>query len=180
MFFAIYNTSTGSTIGASGPDMEWAQGEAAARGEEWAVLETDHRVDNATERVDLSVNPPVLVSIVPELTPSELLIGINQERDRRLQLGKQFGDIYVTGNERDITNLTNLALGAQIRLGMRDTTTTTRFRDGNNVDHMLAPAELLDLWEEASAYVSALYEASWNLKSMTPIPQNFTDDSYWP
>jgi hypothetical protein len=105
---------------------------------------------------------------------------VNAERDRRIVAGKTINGVAVTGREEDARNLTNLALAAQLRLASADTTTLTTFRDGNNVDHELTPAEMLDLWQQSAAYVSALYAASWVIKAIDPIPADFDADSRWP
>jgi hypothetical protein len=105
---------------------------------------------------------------------------VNAERDRRIIVGKTINGIAVTGRDEDARNLTNLALAAQLRIGSGDTTTTTTFRDGNNVDHDLTPPQMLALWQASAAYVSALYEASWAIKAMDPIPADYAADERWP
>lgn len=105
---------------------------------------------------------------------------VNAERDRRIVAGKTINGIAVTGREEDARNLTNLALAAQMRIASGDTATLTTFRDGNNVDHDLTPAEMLALWQASAAYVSALYAASWVIKALDPIPLDFDADSRWP
>ncbi|OHV85983.1 hypothetical protein LCM4579_00105 [Ensifer sp. LCM 4579] len=104
---------------------------------------------------------------------------VNAERQRRIIDGAVFNGIHVTGRDEDIMNLTNLALAAQVRIAGGDTTTLTTYRDGGNVDHDLTPAEVLGLWQQASARVSAIYAASWALKAMEPIPADYANDSYW-
>lgn len=104
---------------------------------------------------------------------------INAERQRRLLAGMDFNGIYVTGDDTNRANLSDLAFGASLRLGAGDTSTITTFRDGNNADHKLTPPELLGLWQLAATHVSMLYAKSWELKAMSPIPADFTDDSYW-
>ncbi|OJU02873.1 MAG: hypothetical protein BGN87_06170 [Rhizobiales bacterium 65-79] len=105
---------------------------------------------------------------------------MNAERDRRIVAGKTINGIAVTGREEDARNLTNLALGAQLRIAAGDTTTLTTFRDGNNADHDLTPPEMLELWQQSAAYVSALYAASWTIKALDPIPADFDAESRWP
>ena len=63
----------------------------------------------------------------------------------------------------------SLAL-AQMRIAAGDTTTPTTFRDSDNVDHDLTPAQILTMWQESAAYVSAIYQASCDIKAMNPIP----------
>jgi hypothetical protein len=104
---------------------------------------------------------------------------VNAERQRRMVAGKVIDGIFVTGRDEDARNLTNLALGAQLRIANGDTSTLTTFRDGNNVDHALTPAQVLSLWQQSAAYVSELYASSWAIKAMDPTPADVTDDQYW-
>lgn len=105
---------------------------------------------------------------------------VNAERTRRITAGKVIDGVHVTGTDEDARNLTSLAMGAQLRLGMGDMTTLTTYRDGDNVDHQLTPSQIVAIWQASAGYVSALYAASWSLKAMTPIPADFADDGYWP
>lgn len=109
-----------------------------------------------------------------------LAASINAERQRRMVVGKVIDGVRVTGTDDDARNLTNLALAAQLRLATGDSETLTTFRDGDNVDHQLAPAQIMSLWQQSATYVSALYEASWTLKAMEPIPTGFASDDFWP
>ena len=43
----------------------------------------------------------------------------------------------------------------------------------------LTPAQILAIWQQSAAYVSALYAASWALKAMQPIPADFAADHHW-
>lgn len=104
---------------------------------------------------------------------------INQERARRLLAGTVIDGVRVTGRDEDARNLINLAMGAQLRIAAGDTTTPTVYRDGDNVDHHLTPPELLALWQQSAAYVSALYATSWAIKAMDPLPQDITADELW-
>lgn len=120
-----------------------------------------------------------VVAFQPPL-PSASGDDINGERARRILAGTVIDGVHVTGSDEDARNLMSLALGAQMRLAARDNETLTTFRDGDNVDHELTPEQLLSLWQQSAAYVSALYASSWALKEMEPIPRDFSDDSYWP
>jgi len=104
---------------------------------------------------------------------------INRERARRIVAGKVIDGVYVTGRDEDARNLTNLMLAAQQRITTGISTPTT-YRDGNNVDHPLSPAEIVSLWQQSAAYVEALYAASWALKALDPIPADYTTDQHWP
>ncbi len=105
---------------------------------------------------------------------------VNAERQRRILAGKVIDGVHVTGRDEDARNLTNLALAAQLRIAGGDTTTLTVYRDGQNIDHELTPPQMLALWQQSAAYVSALYAASWAIKAMDPLPADVTDDGLWP
>lgn len=122
---------------------------------------------------------PVQRQTPKPVDPAEISRLVNRERQRRIEAGKSFNGIKATGSDKDIVNLTNLALGAQLRLSIGDATLTT-FRDGDNIDHELTPMEVIGLWQAASAHVSALYAASWAMKAVEPFPQDPADDAYWP
>lgn len=122
----------------------------------------------------------VAAYVTPPVDPQR----VNDERDRRIEVGKTFTvaahTIAVTGRDEDKTNLQALAMAAQLMIAGGDMTTTTPFRDETNTIFQLTPPELLNLWQQATAYVSAVYAASWVLKDGAEIPQDFTDDGYWP
>ncbi|MBB3144950.1 hypothetical protein FHS21_001351 [Phyllobacterium trifolii] len=105
---------------------------------------------------------------------------VNAERHRRIEAGKSIDDVRVTGRDEDARNLQALLSVAQLRIAGGDTTTTTVFRDGNNVDHELRPAQIVNLFLQSSAFVSDVYAAAWALKALDPIPVDFADDSHWP
>lgn len=108
---------------------------------------------------------------------------VNAERTRRIERGTTVTvdgiKIKVQGREEDTRNLQGLAFAAQLRLSTGDTTTTITFRDGDNVNHLLTPLQVISLWSQSAAYVSAIYAKSWAIKAMSPIPADFKSDSYW-
>lgn len=120
-----------------------------------------------------------IISFDP-LSPPVSAGDVNAERLRRMLAGTAINGVHVTGSDDDARNLSNLMMLARMRLDAGDEATTTIYRDYNNVDHVLTPADLVALWQAATAYVSALYAASWSLKALDPIPADFADDSYWP
>ena len=109
---------------------------------------------------------------------------VNAERARRITEGTTVnvtgvGAIPVAGREEDTRNLQGLVTAAQLRLASGDTTTAISFRDDANNMHALAPAQVVELWEKAAGYISAVYAASWTLKDGT-IPADYADDRHWP
>jgi hypothetical protein len=108
---------------------------------------------------------------------------INEERARRILSGVTVNigekNVAIQGRDEDKLNLTNLGLAAQSRI-MAGDDTEFQFRDGDNVTHILRPQEMFDTWQASIAFVEAVYQASWMLKEMESIPQDYTDDKYWP
>jgi len=110
---------------------------------------------------------------------------VNIYRDARIAGGTTvqvtgYGAIPLQGREKDQTNLLGLVQAASLRMAGGDITTLTKFRDAFNVDHMLTPPQIIDMWSKGSAWISSVYDASWALKDQTPIPLDYTDDAYWP
>lgn len=118
----------------------------------------------------------------PAPDPSDL---VDRERDRRILEGREFnvvgyGPVVIAGDDTTIRNLQGLALAAQMQIAAGDNTRHP-WRDENNVIHQLLPEQLIDLWRQAVAYVSALFQAAWMLKdNPIGIPADYTDNKYWP
>jgi hypothetical protein len=177
MFFGIYNLKTGYLrTSLIVPTVETAK-LALEDGE--GVIQSSYELDTSRHRVDVTTDPHSLIDYSPAPTQNELLIEINRERTRRIEAGKIIDGIYLTGRDEDIRNLTNLALAAQLRIMTNDSSTTI-YRDGNNIDHELAPTQILNLWQKSSVYISSLYASSWALKAKVPIPNNISSDEFWP
>lgn len=112
---------------------------------------------------------------------------VNAERDRRIRAGKSFTPsgygtaIRTLGTETDMRNLQNLAQVAQVRIAAGLSSDITPFRDADDVVHQLTQPQMLDLWLQGFAYVSAIYQASWMIKdNPSGIALDFKQDSYWP
>lgn len=111
---------------------------------------------------------------------------VNLERARRVAAGTVVSvtgyatPITLQGRDEDQRTLQGLCTAAQIRIGQGDVTTLTKYRDMDNVDHMLTPPQIVEMWSLGSAWVSAVYQASWLIKDMDPHPADHTDDALWP
>ena len=111
---------------------------------------------------------------------------VSAERDRRIALGSTFnvmgyGPIRISGDDTTVRNLQGLAFAAQLRLAQGDDATTTAFRDDDNVIHLLLPSQVINLWSQGAAFVSAVFAAAWALKdNPAGIPADFINDEYWP
>ncbi|QIG77293.1 DUF4376 domain-containing protein [Rhizobium phage RHph_TM39] len=122
--------------------------------------------------------------IAPYAPPRPTSNQINAERERRIAQGISIqvtgiGTIPITGTTQDTRNLQSLFSVASSRIAMGDTTTITPFRDANNATQNLTPGQIVELFLKSTAYVSYLYDKSWTIKAMDPIPYNFADDEYW-
>lgn len=125
---------------------------------------------------------PVAVT-PPPVQPTEQ--DVNQERSRRVAAGtvvsvEGYGNVALQGRQEDQITLGNLAQISMFRIQQGDTTTTTKFRDRDNVDHFLTPPQIVDMWAKGTQWVSDIYAASWDVKDLDPIPLDYTDDKYWP
>lgn len=108
---------------------------------------------------------------------------VNVERERRVNLvvpvylstGKVFA-VDMAGGGR--ANIGDLALMAVIKNGAGVTTDFT-FRDANDTDHTLTNDEVIEMGMQAAASFDYYYKKSWALKELSPIPQDYEDDSYW-
>ena len=109
---------------------------------------------------------------------------VNEERDRRIALGcvvtLSTGKVIpIQGRPQDQTNLLGLVTLAQMRV-QTDSTTPTTFRDRDNNDHSLTPAEIIELWQHGVAYFELVMQAAWALKDADPTLDDYHDDMHWP
>lgn len=108
---------------------------------------------------------------------------VNTERERRVNLvvpiylstGKVFAVDMANGGR---ANIGDLALMAVIKNGAGITTDFT-FRDANDTDQTLTNDEVIEMGMQAAASYDAYYKKSWALKALSPIPQDYENDSYW-
>ena len=109
---------------------------------------------------------------------------INMERNNRINSGcnvtiSGVGTVSIKGGDEDTRNLTNLGQLANLFLSTNNNTMIT-YRDNNNIVYELTPAQMSELWKKTVFYVTSVYQASWNMKDMNPLPTDYTKDSYWP
>jgi hypothetical protein len=85
VFIAVYDADGKIFKGLQGDDLLWARRliEEEWPGD-WLYSETDHLVDNSCEKVDVTVDPPVLVPFTPAKTPEEIKAEILAATQRRL------------------------------------------------------------------------------------------------
>lgn len=130
----------------------------------------------------------------PEPTKAERLAAqhkaINAERDRRINAGVTvsvtgYGDIPVQGREEDRINTLALKDTARDLIAAGITNPIVPFRDADNVLHVLTPAQTAELADKGKTAAAAIYQVAWAMKDGTApfeagIPDDFTDDKWWP
>lgn len=123
-------------------------------------------------------------SIAEYVPPAVTAADINAERARRIMTGTDIilsdGTIIgMQGRTEDQMNLTTQKDIAQYLIANGQADTTVIWRDSHNTLHKLKPAQMIEVWLKSAAHVSAIYEASWALKAMDPIP-DVSDSKLWP
>src|SRR5262249_52419118 len=96
-----------------------------------------------------------------------------------LSTGKTF--LVQTRNELDWRNINGLTSDAIATIALAgDTTTETSFRDADNDEQLLTAPEIVEMGQQVDARVKAIYAASWAIKALDPIPQDYAADKRWP
>jgi hypothetical protein len=142
---------------------------------EWLEAEGRWLIRDMTEEELATAFPPV------PILPNEL---VNMERDSRINTSRRFdipgysSPVFLSGG--DEKNLVGLVPFCQIQISLGNGSDTLVWRDNENTEHTLSYEELITLYSLALQYKQQVYEASWALKEMDPLPQDYKDDSHWP
>ena len=89
-----------------------------------------------------------------------------------------YGVVALQGRPEDQSTLQGLAFAAQIQLSVSNVTPID-FLDRNNDLHSLSPQQMIEVWSKGAAYMSAIYQLSWNIKKMNPPPADINDSALW-
>ena len=126
-----------------------------------------------------------LVLVPWEMDPPPLVgTDINAERERRIAAGvtvtlSSAKTIAVqTRDDTDIRNLETLS-GEAVKAIIAGLSITIPFRDASDQTWLLTPEEMAEMTSLVAQNGSAIYEKSWALKAMSPIPIDYADDKYW-
>lgn len=127
------------------------------------------------------------VTLVPR---GRLSAEVDIERDRRIEAGNDFTlstgtVIAVTGRERDKTVLMSQYLAAQALDAGGQIGAVMVYRDRANVNRLLTPQEMIELFTLGMAWVEAVMTVAWHMKDGTGaysagVPDDLENDSYWP
>lgn len=106
---------------------------------------------------------------------AELAARVDIERDRRIDAGFYFEGVRYQSRPGDRENIAGAVL-----IAVADPAYTTEWiAADNSVVQMDAPT-LLRFGRTAADHKQALIFAARQLKDMQPIPQDYTDDKWWP
>ena len=149
------------------------------------AYETDPRPGHEGQPVSEPNRPAIQAWLNARYPIRPTRADVDAERDRRLAAGVLVtltgyaAPLRIQCGGTDRTNLTGLRLTADRRIAAGDTTTLP-FRCRGNVTHDLTPAQMIEAFDHASAFHTAVMQASWALKYMATIPADYADDSHWP
>ncbi len=132
---------------------------------------------------DWSLHPPANFRR-PSRTPLISQVDVSRERDRRLALGfnYDFADARgihrigtTKGDEEGWDEVTKIALsrnaiGSADPIGIMTDTGPA----------VVTPLEWLAVLEAAAAFRQPIWQASFVLQAMDPIPDDYAEDSHWP
>jgi len=192
-YYVRYNTVTGEITGRGGPVENLVNQENLAN--DISAVEyplNDKRLPELRQNYHVVGGEVVLKSEVEraaaqaEATFKNYRAVVHQERKKRIAQGTPvilagYGTpIYVQGRDSDRANISDLAQLAQMRISAGDNTTTTAFRDRDNVDHLLTPSQIIDLYIQAAAFIQAVMQASWALKEADPTITDPSYEGHWP
>lgn len=134
-----------------------------------------------SKSVNVTSNGVTLTTLISDLEVTNAMV--NEERDRRiystaevfLSSGKNFSVDMSDGGRQNISDVGTAAL-AKSAIGSN---TTISFRDTENNDWDLTNQDAIEMGLQVMAKVEAIHVACRALKANTPIPWDYTDDSYW-
>jgi len=115
---------------------------------------------------------------------------VTAERDRRLTEGVTvsvtgYGDIPMQGRSQDMINTLSLKDTARDLKAAGITAAIIPFRDANNTLNSLTADQVIEMVNAGKTKASQIYQIAWDMKDGTGdftggIPDDFTDDKWWP
>lgn len=128
---------------------------------------------------------------VSELPPDQIKARLSTEWQRRVDTGGVFNvtgvadPIPVPGKQPYREIIQAKISAAQVFLAQGVTDPVMLFRDGDNVNRRLTPAQMIELCLQSMRFYEELSTVYWAMKDGTGdftsgIPVDFTEDKYWP
>jgi len=125
----------------------------------------------------------------PHTPPPPTSSDVNAERDRRIAAGFEFGGHTYDFDIKAKTNISGAAQMAFMALIAGAQPGNLRWHGGNEDFSWITQGNQLVAMDAhtvvafgktAAGHESAYIHAARTLKNMTPIPENFAEDAYWP
>lgn len=153
----------------------------------WVATDTADYAHEVQEAAAVAWTPDVVAAwqnAYPYVPPAPIAgSAVDAERERRIALplivavpsGATFPINMDPNAQRNIQGLAT----AGILLNATASTQETSFRDYDNQTHALLPGDLIAMGLQVMTRIQTVYQKSWALKAMDPIPADFADDKYW-
>lgn len=149
---------------------------------------TQYAIERQPEVID---GEPYQVWEVATLPHNALVELVKAEWERRVDVGGAFSVTGVTdpvpvpGRQPYREIIQAKLSAAQLFAAQGITDPVVMFRDGANTNHMLTPAQMIELCISSMRFYEALSSVYWAMKDGTGdftagIPADFTDDRHWP
>lgn len=109
---------------------------------------------------------------------------VDAERDRRLARGiavtlPGHGPVRLRGRERDQIALLALKDTARDMAAAGVTAAVIPFRDAEDAEHLLSPAQICALADAGKGAAARIYRAAWAIKAAQPRPAELSDEALW-
>ncbi len=127
--------------------------------------------------------------IPPYSPPAATSLDVDAERDRRIAAGFTYAGKLFQARQFDLDNIRSMATAASVKIVQGAQDGDLRWFDPNNdfywiaADNTTMPMSAPDMVEfamTAAAWGSKHILAGAALKSMSPIPTDFSDNKWWP
>ena len=114
---------------------------------------------------------------------------VNTERNRRISHQFEFGGVAFQCSPEDRENISGASVSAMMAIMDGAAPGDLRWHGGDSdfvwiaTDNELVPMDAPTMWafgEAAMAHKTAHIFAARELKNADPIPEDYTDDAYWP
>lgn len=128
-------------------------------------------------------------NVLPPTSSPEFSDLVNAERDRRINAGFTFNSVDFDSDPDSRNNITGALSFAQLAISQGAEMGDLRWANPDidfswiASDNSLVTMDAhtcVEFCIAAMRYKSALYIAARTIKDLTPQPENYTDDSFWP
>jgi len=138
-------------------------------------------IEDQIVNIGYTYNNGSFIEPEPEPITKEQVI---TERSKRLQTGfnYDFGDErgthLIQTTDQDMIGWDEVTKWAQSKVALNKLTDTKTILTGTGIANITS-VEWFEIIEAADAFRGPIWQASFNLQVMDPIPLDYTNDSYW-